>query len=107
MLRCLFSLSFIVFVCSSPTVTAQGPARLVLQLDKPGAAVSPGLYGLMTEEINFSYEGGLYGELIRNRSFKDSTKVPAFWSLLPGSSGKATMALDKQNPVGPALPVSL
>ena len=28
------------------------------------------LYGLMTEEINFSYEGGLYGELIRNRAFK-------------------------------------
>ena len=28
------------------------------------------LYGLMTEEINYAYEGGLYAELIRNRSFK-------------------------------------
>ena len=28
------------------------------------------LYGLMTEEINYSYEGGLYGELVRNRTFK-------------------------------------
>ena len=30
----------------------------------------PTFYGLMTEEINYSYEGGLYGELIRNRTFK-------------------------------------
>ena len=34
------------------------------------------LYGLMTEEINFSYEGGIYGELIRNRSFKADAVVP-------------------------------
>lgn len=31
--------------------------------------VSPTLYGLMTEEINFSYDGGLYGEMVRNRTF--------------------------------------
>jgi len=30
----------------------------------------------MTEEINFAYEGGLYGELIRNRSFKADAVVP-------------------------------
>ena len=29
--------------------------------------VSPRLYGLMTEEINHCYDGGLYAELIRNR----------------------------------------
>jgi len=34
------------------------------------------LYGLMTEEINFAYEGGLYAELIRNRSFKADAVVP-------------------------------
>jgi alpha-N-arabinofuranosidase len=28
-------------------------------------------YGLMTEEINYSYEGGLYGELIQNRIFRN------------------------------------
>ena len=36
---------------------AQAPT-LTLHLDKPGAAVSPMLYGLMTEEINHSYDGG-------------------------------------------------
>ena len=49
------------------------PAAIpVLQIDagKVTGTVSPTLYGLMTEEINFSYEGGIYGELIRNRTFK-------------------------------------
>ena len=48
----------------------------VLNIDasKVTAHVSPTLYGLMTEEINFSYEGGIYGELIQNRIFRDDTK---------------------------------
>jgi alpha-N-arabinofuranosidase len=45
--------------------------RVVVQVDKPGAAISPMFYGLMTEEINYSYEGGLYGELIQNRIFRN------------------------------------
>ena len=40
------------------------------------------LYGLMTEEINHSYDGGLYAELIRNRIFKDSKTSPEGWSLV-------------------------
>jgi len=29
------------------------------------------LYGLMTEEINYSYDGGIYAERVRNRTFQD------------------------------------
>jgi len=47
-------------------LVAQKPT-LAIQVDKPTAKVSPTLYGLMTEEINFSYDGGLYGELVRDR----------------------------------------
>ena len=87
-------------------IQAQQPT-LTLHLDQNAPAVSPGLYGLMTEEINFSYEGGLYGELIRNRSFKDSSHKAAFWSLLQDADGKSTMSLDKKNGISEALPVSL
>jgi hypothetical protein len=47
---------------------AADPGKIVVQVDKPGAKISPMLDGLMTEEINYSYDGGLYGELIQNRS---------------------------------------
>jgi alpha-N-arabinofuranosidase len=60
---------------------AQTP-KLTLDLSKPGANVSPMLYGLMTEEINHSYDGGLYAELIRNRIFKDNPTKPEGWSLV-------------------------
>ena len=49
---------------------AQSAAALTVDVNQPKAAVSPTLYGLMTEEINYSYDGGLYAELVRNRTFR-------------------------------------
>ena len=45
--------------------------QLTLRLDKAVTEVSPMLYGLMTEEINYSYEGGLYTQLVPNPAFAD------------------------------------
>ncbi len=73
----------------------QEPARLALDLSKPGVAVSPNLYGHMTEEINYSYDGGLYGELVRNRAFLDDAQRPAHWS--PVGEG-ASVELQKVGP---------
>ena len=44
------------------------------------------LYGLMTEEINHAYDGGLYAELIRNRIFKDNKTTPEAWSLVKNNA---------------------
>jgi alpha-L-arabinofuranosidase len=77
--RMFVALSVIAF--SILHTNAQTP-KLTLDLTKPGANVSPMLYGLMTEEINHSYDGGLYAELIRNRIFKDNPNKPEAWSLI-------------------------
>ena len=45
-------------------------AMLNVEVSRPKAAVSPMLYSLMTEEINYSYDGGLYAKLVRNRTFR-------------------------------------
>ncbi|HEY1719222.1 MAG TPA: alpha-L-arabinofuranosidase C-terminal domain-containing protein [Verrucomicrobiae bacterium] len=81
------------------------PAIPVLQIkaDQITAKVSPMLYGLMTEEINYSYEGGLYGELIRNRTFKANPTNAIFWSAV----GAAKISLDTNSPLNEALDVSL
>ncbi|UAY57027.1 alpha-L-arabinofuranosidase C-terminal domain-containing protein [Arachidicoccus terrestris] len=71
---------------------AQTPV-LSLDLANAKTEVSPMLYGLMTEEINHSYDGGLYGELIRNRIFKDNKKVPEAWSLVTSGSSKSSIKL--------------
>lgn len=74
--------------------TAHGSGRITVQVDRPGVKISPTLFGLMTEEINHAYDGGLYAELIRNRVFKDDPRRPVFWSIEGG-----TMELDDADPV--------
>src|SRR5690349_12868212 len=80
---------------ATPTIT--------LDFNAPGKTVSPMLYGLMTEEINYSYDGGLYAELIRNRSFKNDGRNPVYWTPTPGS----TATLDRNAPLNAAQNVSL
>src|SRR5881628_2429051 len=74
-------------------VSAQPPATLIVEVNRPKAAVSPMLYGLMTEEINYSYDGGLYAELIRNRAFLDNADAPVNWSVVKGGDDDAVMSL--------------
>ena len=76
---------------------------LQIKADQVAARVSPTLYGLMTEEINYSYEGGLYGELIRNGTFKANPTNAIFWIAMGGGS----IALDHTIPLNSALNVSL
>lgn len=51
-------------------------AVITINTNEKGGDISPPFYGLMNEEINYAYDSGLYGELIRNRAFKDNAKVP-------------------------------
>jgi alpha-N-arabinofuranosidase len=84
-------------VLIAPLAMAQTTVRI--DLSKPGIPVSPTLYGLMTEEINYSYDGGLYAELVRNRVFKDDDKAPVHWSVVQDAGGSAAIALDQRFPV--------
>ena len=49
--------------------TVQAQRQLVLNT-KPGAPVQPTMYGIFFEDINFGADGGLYAELVENRSFE-------------------------------------
>ncbi len=92
------------------------PARLEIDLGARGAAIPPTFYGLMTEEINYSYDGGLFAELIRNRTFQDPPSgaagrevrpalgvIPPHWSAV----GSATAATNRTDPVNASLPINL
>ena len=81
-----------------PVARAQQPVTVTVKVDQPGARIDPIFYGLMTEEINFSYDGGLYAELIRNRTFRDDPKIPVNWSVVTDAGGEGTISLD-QSPV--------
>src|SRR6185369_5884051 len=86
---------------------AQDPIRLTIEAGQPAAKSSPMLYGLMTEEINHSYDGGLYAELIRNRAFMDDVRVPAHWAAVQANGSSAAISLDPKQPLNSALTTSL
>ena len=46
------------------------PNTITVQVDRPGAAISPTMFGLFFEDINFGADGGLYPERVKNRSFE-------------------------------------
>lgn len=105
------SIKFLFLACFSATTAlyAEQPSTAMLEINvqEPITKVSPILYGLMTEEINYSYDGGLYAELVRNRTLQDNRNHPAHWFLVQNGNSQASIQLDKTEGPSPALPVSL
>jgi len=75
------------------------PGQLTVGVNQPGIRISPTFFGLMTEEINHSYDGGLYAELIQNRAFKDNPNGPVHWSPFTSGGASGAITLDTDNPV--------
>jgi alpha-N-arabinofuranosidase len=85
---------------------AQTPL-LTIEASRPAAKMSPLHYGLMTEEINYSYDGGLYAELVRNRAFLDNPQTPVHWSVVRVNGSEAAISLDRNQPLNSILTTSL
>ena len=87
-------------------LAAQAPS-LAIQVDHPTAKVSPMLYGLMTEEINFSYDGGLYGELVRDRVVGRGFGGLSHWTMVARGNSSVNLSLDETTGPSTALTRSL
>jgi len=71
------------------------PATISVAVDRPGHTIAPTLWGIFFEDINLSADGGLYPELVRNRSFEDSDK-PSDWKITGAGS-----TIDESKPLNP------
>lgn len=102
-------LALTIFAVPVASLRAQNPAATVrIQVDKTLHTVSPSLYGLMTEEINYSYDGGLYAEMVRNRTFDDrEANGTAHWNIEHLGNAIASMKLDAMTGPSEALTHSL
>jgi len=100
----LLQFSIILFVCVS--IKAQNPTILI-DVDKPGHKISPTLFGIFFEDINLSADGGIYPELIRNRSFEDSDTLQNWkFESISGKNSASVIKADVQArpPVPPLNP---
>ena len=107
--RCLLACALTAVFTLPHTAPAQAaPATLTIDANKPLHPVSPMLYGMMTEEINYSYDGGLYAEMVRNRTFTDRGWAGiGHWNLDGTGNALATARYDGETGPTDALPGSM
>jgi alpha-L-arabinofuranosidase len=79
-------------------VHAADPVRVTVQVDNPGLAVPPTLHGLFFEDINYGADGGLYAELVQNRSFEDREPFYA-WSEVANAGAKGRLTVESESPL--------
>jgi alpha-N-arabinofuranosidase len=97
----------IVALTLGATAPRAAAPTIMIDASKPAGKISPLLYGLMMEEINHAYDGGLYAELIRNRAFLDDAASPAHWLAVNGDGAAAAIALDPAQPLNAAIATSV
>lgn len=72
---------------------AQAQVDIKVDLGQKGIELSPSLYGIFYEDINFASDGGLYAELIRNRSMEYDEQRPAHWDAVGSDIALTTEGL--------------
>jgi len=77
--------------------------NLIVSADQPGAPISPALWGIFFEDINFGADGGLYGELVKNRSFEFPDPMMGWFKISP-SMARGEVTVQDQDPFHPASP---
>lgn len=79
--------------------------RLQVDFAGKGKAISPDLFGIFFEDLNYAADGGLYAELLQNRSFEYSAPEqsnwgPFFgWDLVKIGDGDGNLGLGDARPV--------
>ena len=75
-------LSTLALLGALPAAALAQPITLMIDASAPGKAISPDLVGVFFEDLNYAADGGLYAELVQNRSFEYSATEQATWGPL-------------------------
>lgn len=94
-----------VLACGLGGAVLAQPVTLVVKAGEPGKAISPDLFGVFFEDLNYAADGGLYAELIQNRSFEYSpTEQPdwhplKFWEVVKRGGGDGSVTVAEMRPI--------
>lgn len=65
-----------------PAVCAESPSRVTLPIQAERNPIGAELFGVLFEEIGYAADGGLYVELVQNRSFEYQATERLHWTPL-------------------------
>jgi len=73
--------------------------QITVDVSNPGTGISPTMYGVFFEDINFGADGGLYAELVKNRSFEFDHPLRGWKKIArEGAKGDVLIYRDKEKP---------
>ena len=84
-------------------LTAQPIQKITVQANKPVAEVQPSMWGIFFEDINFAADGGIYAELVKNRSF-EFTKPLMGWKEIKQDNASGSILVINQGDENPNNP---
>jgi alpha-L-arabinofuranosidase len=67
-MKTFLALAFTILAFSP--LQSQTPTELIVRVNEPIADIQPTMWGIFFEDINFAADGGIYAELVKNRSFE-------------------------------------
>jgi alpha-N-arabinofuranosidase len=85
-------------------------AKVMVQVGGAGRAISPDLFGIFFEDLNYAADGGLYAELVQNRSFEYAATEQRSWTPLTAweqvtrDGGRGSLQIADAFPVHPNNP---
>ncbi len=103
--RPLATISLAVLLTGIASVASAQPTTITIQASQPGKSISPDLFGVFFEDLNYAADGGLYAELIQNRSFEFSPTEQSdwhplrFWDLQKRGGGDGTVGVASMRPI--------
>lgn len=97
-MRFLIFFTILTYMVLSPALTQAQTATMEIDSSAQGTPVSPVLWGIFFEEINHAGDGGIYAELVRNRSFEDAP-TPQAWTLAGRDAGKSRIEVENSAPL--------
>ena len=97
------STKFVALICVlcltlQAQLTVAQSSNITVQVDKPGGDISPTMFGVFFEDINFGADGGLYPERVKNRSFEFPEPLMA-WKQIGRGDSKGTVTVLDENPI--------
>jgi hypothetical protein len=91
----------IVGIFISVNCIAQQSQPVIIKANQPGAQIQPTMWGLFFEDINFAADGGIYAELVKNRSFEFFNPLMGWKELKNSKSFILIQNREASNPSNP------
>ena len=83
------------------TATAAPSLSIDVDANRPGPRISPTMWGIFFEDINFGADGGLYAELVKNRSFEFPNALMGWQPISTDSKLDGKLEIATTDPIHP------